>query len=136
MKAWKWATTILFVVYCVFIVWYTILSRTPGPCKADFRLFWAYRELFAGDPHWKADVTQNLSNILFFVPFGLLFPVKKFRTVLLTSLAFSMLIEVIQYIGGFGLCEIDDVICNTLGALIGYWIWQGAMKIKGKMDET
>lgn len=122
MKAWKWATTILFIAYCAFIVWYTILSRTPGTSKADFRLFWAYRELITGDPHWKADVIQNLSNILFFVPFGMLFPIMKWRTVLFTSLMFSTVIEAIQYIGGFGLCELDDVICNTVGALVGYWI--------------
>lgn len=134
MKAWKWATTILFIAYCVFIVWYTIFSRESAPCKADFRLFWAYRELIAGDPHGKADVIQNLSNILFFVPFGLLFPQKKWWTVLITSLVFSTVIEAIQYIGGFGLCELDDVICNTLGALIGYWIWQSVTKIKGKID--
>ena len=134
MKAWKSVTTILFIAYCVFIVWYTILSRRPGPSKADFRLFWAYREFYTGDPHWKADVIQNLSNILFFVPFGLLFPVKKWRTMLLTSLMFSIVIEAIQYFGGFGLCELDDVICNSLGAVIGYWIWQGVMKIKGKPD--
>lgn len=134
MKARKWVNEILFIAYCVFIVWYTILSRASGPSKADFRLFWAYRELFASDPRWKADVIQNLSNILFFVPFGLLFPVKKWRTVLLTSLVFSLVIEAVQYIGGFGLCELDDVICNTLGAMIGYWILKGVMKIKGKQD--
>ena len=133
MKAWKWAATILLIAYCIFIVWYTVLSREPSTSKADLRLFWAYRELFLNDPHWKADVIQNLSNILFFVPFGLLFPVKNWRTVLVISLVFAIVIEAIQYIGGFGLCELDDVVCNTLGALIGYWIWQGVMKIKGKM---
>lgn len=132
----KWAVVILFIAYSVFIVWYTVLSREPGLRNADLRLFWAYRELFAGDPHGKKDVIQNVSNILFFIPFGLLFPKKKWQIVLLTSFAFSGSIEVIQYLGGFGLCELDDVICNTFGAMIGYWLWQCIKRIKRKTDET
>ena len=126
----KWAVVILFIVYSIFIIWYTILSREPGPSKADLRLLWAYREIITGHPHGKEDAVQNVSNILFFIPFGLLFPNKKWQTVLLTSFAFSTAIEVIQYIGGFGLCELDDVICNTAGAVIGYWIWQVVKKNK------
>lgn len=92
--------------------------------------------MLSGNPHWKEDVIQNVSNILFFVPFGLFFPLKKWKTVLLTSLVFSVAIEGIQYVGGFGLCELDDVICNTVGAMIGYWIWQSAKGIKGTRNET
>ena len=31
---------------------------------------------------------------------------------------------------GFGWCELDDVICNVLGAAIGFGLWK---MIKGKM---
>lgn len=127
---------ILFVVYVVFILYSTILSRTPGIPIADLRFMWAYREMFAGHPNWKKDVIQNLQNILFFIPFGCLLPAKRWWIVLIVTVLFSTLIEGVQYLGGFGLCELDDVICNTLGAMIGMRLWLGIIKIKGKINEA
>lgn len=49
------------------------------------------------------------------------------------ALLFSVCVETIQYIGGYGLAEVDDVICNTLGAAIGFGLWK---MIKGKIDAT
>ena len=119
MKKLRW---IMFFAFCGFIVWYTIISRNPGVPKADLRFMWSYQEMFQGDPNWKKDVLQNLQNIAFFIPFGVLFPVKKWKAVLITAIIFSAAIEIAQYFGGYGLAELDDVICNTLGAMIGFWI--------------
>lgn len=83
---------------------------------------WSYRELIVGDPNGKKDVLQNIDNVLFFMPFGALMPVKNWKVVLITAAVFSAVIEITQYIGGYGLCELDDVICNTLGAVLGYMI--------------
>ncbi|MBP3882868.1 MAG: VanZ family protein [Lachnospiraceae bacterium] len=47
--------------------------------------------------------------------------------------SFSTVIEIVQYIGGYGFAELDDVICNTLGAMISFWIFLG---LKRGMDET
>jgi glycopeptide antibiotics resistance protein len=49
---------------------------------------------------------------------------------LLTVLLFSAAIEAVQYAANLGWCEIDDVICNVLGAAIGFGLWK---LIKGKM---
>ena len=133
----RWITTTLFVLYCAFIVWYTLFTRTPKSNRqVDFRLFWAYREWLAGSANGKKDVLQNLSNIVFFVPFGMLFPVKKWKAVLSFSALFSILIEALQYILGLGLCELDDVICNALGAMIGFWIIMWLKKAVRSIDET
>ena len=89
--------------------------------------------MFAGDPNWKKDVVQNLSNIIFFIPFGLLLPVKRWWIVLIVAVMFSTLIELVQFIGGYGLAELDDVICNSLGAVIGFGIMR---MVRGKCDAT
>lgn len=113
----------LFVAYCGFIVWYTILSRRPSnDHRVKWELLWSYREMLTGDPNWEKDVVQNLQNIAFFIPFGLLIPVKNWKAVLITAVVLSTAIEITQYFGGCGLAELDDVICNTLGAVIGCWI--------------
>ena len=84
-----------------------------------------------GTPDGKTESIQNINNILVFIPFGLLFPGKQWKWLLLTVLLFSAGIEAVQYVLNFGWCEIDDVICNVLGAAIGF----GALKlIKGKVN--
>ena len=68
---------VLFIAYCVFVVYYAVLSRESNAGHAvEFRIMWAYREMFSGHPEWKEDVGYNIMNILFFVPFGFLFPEK------------------------------------------------------------
>lgn len=66
-----------------------------------------------------------LMNVFLFVPIGLSLPFalsKKKHPVIITMIAaflFSVSIEAIQYYFALGLCEMDDVIMNTLGAMIG-----------------
>lgn len=73
-------------------------------------------------------------NILLFTPFGFMFPllVERFRkdtkktTAVITiavASSFSIFIEVNQYIFTYRVANIDDVILNTLGAVIGYFIY-------------
>ena len=67
---------------------------------------------------------ENLLNILIFIPVGFLM---KFCFIKLTctkiigmGFLISCTIEIIQFISKRGLCEIDDVIHNTIGCTIGY----------------
>ena len=55
------------------------------------------------------------------LPVGLLLPVcgVRFRTVVLSGLAFSCLIEVTQLFTKRGYFEIEDMIHNTLGVVLG-----------------
>ncbi len=76
---------------------------------------------------FRAMMTQVISNMIMFVPFGFLLPVvfKFFGSLLKTTgfaFCFSFLIEVFQYFIGRS-CDIDDLILNTLGAIIGYGIF-------------
>ena len=73
-------------------------------------------------------IRSLLLNILLFTPFGAalvqLFPQDKsvWKRVLLTGAAamlFSIAIEICQLVFSLGNAEADDVICNTLGALVG-----------------
>ena len=113
---------ILFFVYCGFLLWLTILSRQPRTGERVFKweLLWAYRAWIAGESFGRTESIQNINNILVFMPFGALFPGKRWKALLLTALLFSVGIETIQYVFNLGWCEIDDVICNALGAIVGY----------------
>lgn len=115
--------TILFVTYCLFLLWLTILSREPAHYRTiKLELFWSYRAWFAGESYGRTESIQSISNILLFVPFGVLFPnkVKGIGFPLLCGAVLSIAIEVIQYVFILGWCEVDDVICNTLGVAMGF----------------
>ena len=124
----------LFAAYTLFIVWYTLLKREPRGAERVFKpeLFWAIREWIANSTVVnKVEAVQYLMNILFFIPYGLLFPWKdNWKRVFVTALVLSVFIEFSQFIFNLGWCEVDDVISNTLGAMIGYWIWWKVSKRK------
>ena len=67
------------------------------------------------------------ANALIFIPFGILVP-KVFRGVntlwkmILITFITSVCIEVIQYVFACGYSEVEDVIMNVVGAVIGYLI--------------
>ena len=67
-------------------------------------------------------------DILLFVPFGLSLPFvidiykRKYATIALTvliGLLFSITVEYLQYYYRIGNVEIDDVIMNTIGVIVG-----------------
>lgn len=115
-------STILFVIYTIFMVWMTLLKREPRVRARVIKpeLFWAFRGWLNGAPDGKQESIQYIQNVLFFLPFGFLFPWKKWKSVFITAFMTSAVIEITQYIFNLGWCEVDDVISNTAGALIGF----------------
>ena len=133
MRLRKRLNWILFSVYVLFLLWLTIFSREPriGERVFKWELFWSYRAWIGGEPRGKAESIQNINNILIFIPFGLLLPTLRWKDLLFTILIFSSAIEVVQYALNLGWCEFDDVICNVLGAVIGFGVWKW---MKGKLN--
>lgn len=122
----KIITSILCVIYVVFIVRLTLIDRAPVT-KRTFKpeLFWAFRLWVRGDTSGMTESIQYIQNILLFVPFGFLFPVKdKIRVGFFVALVLSVAIEITQFVTVMGWCETDDVISNTLGAIIGFLIFR------------
>ncbi len=67
-------------------------------------------------------------NLVAFIPFGIFLPLMykqycNLKSIALTGLLFSLAIELIQMFG-WGVTEVDDLIANTLGVCIGYWIFR------------
>ena len=79
---------------------------------------------------------QILYNILAFVPLGILLPMlgrrfQRLKIILLCGFLLSVLIESTQFLLHLGWCDIDDVINNTAGAVIGYGMWH-ILRIPGR----
>lgn len=117
--------------YLILYTYLTLSYRSPSTQpKLNLNLFWSYRAAFRIDnstfrirrPYL---ARQILLNILVMIPAGLLLPLAYRRQhhpyllTLLTGFALSVLIEALQYFMRLGLCELDDILNNTLGCLIG-----------------
>ncbi|MEK4893364.1 glycopeptide antibiotics resistance protein [Bacillus sp. RC55] len=77
---------------------------------------------------------NTLGNIIIFIPFGFLLPLlfKQINNVKMASkifIKFILLIESLQLLTFTGVFDIDDIILNMLGALIGYGSFIGMKHI-------
>lgn len=69
-----------------------------------------------------------IGNVVMFIPLGFLLPktypkLKKFFRWLFWVIVLIVLVETLQLITGLGSCDIDDLILNVSGALLGYLFW-------------
>lgn len=76
-------------------------------------------------------------NVLIFVPFGFLLPVmsrklKGFFNVLLLSLGLSLIVEVVQLAAQVGSFDVDDLLLNTIGGVLGYVVYACAQLYRDK----
>lgn len=78
-----------------------------------------------------------LGNILMFVPFGLFAGILRrglrWKQALLLGLGITCFIECWQLLVG-RYSDIDDVILNTLGVLLGWVLWRGCISVRDWKD--
>lgn len=118
---------ILLGLYLAFIGYMTFMNRESGDPRSRLELFWSYRRFFQNS----ATRTEILNNILLFVPFGALMrSLSRNRRRLWIIPLLSVGIELTQYVTGLGLCELDDILNNTLGGLAGYLLIGAVRKYK------
>ena len=68
---------------------------------------------------------ELVGNVLLFLPLGILLGREKFWQgrpfrMLLTGALLSTFLEILQWTTGLGVADVDDVLCNTLGAFLGW----------------
>ncbi len=76
-----------------------------------------------------------IGNIIIFIPFGIVLPyimfgMKRLNT-LFVGFLFVLLIEGVQFIASLGVFDIDDIILNVTGVMIGIIIYSLAIRIRG-----
>lgn len=109
----------LTIVYGVTLLKLAFFSREPGSRTGiSLHLLETW-----GDS--MQDHAFFIENILMFIPFGIFIPLlsTKFQTILrCTAAAFfcSTALELLQLLTGRGFCQLDDIVTNTIGGIIGY----------------
>ena len=144
---WRLLNFILFAGTAAAIFYMTVYTRGEGAGEVVLVPFRSFQEAKIQPELYRS----MLMNVFLFVPLGMSGPFvlgkgrwAPFLTVVL-SLAFSAGIEYLQYTYALGRCEVDDVIMNTLGALLGsraHWLYRNwercakpiLHKLKGSAD--
>lgn len=80
----------------------------------------------------KTIIINVFGNIIMFAPFGFLgivFPkLNDFKTLIINFLSAIIIIESLQYFTRLGVFDIDDIILNTIGVAIGFWMYNRFFK--------
>lgn len=128
----KYTLTILFIAYLVLLVYFLFFSEEFGRRQnesyqynlvlfQEITRYIRYREkigLFRF-------LINIFGNVIAFMPFGFFLPVlfgkrQKFFVVVSESFLFSLAVELTQLLSKRGSFDVDDMVLNTLGGLLGY----------------
>ena len=108
----------LFGAYIAAVLWITLFSRIGDGYRRFLLPFHSYVEILKGE--WRP-LLENIGNIALFIPLGVALQSIGVKDVKKAGLLASLLIEVLQFTFALGTFECDDLIHNTLGAVIGAW---------------
>lgn len=133
----KFFAWILFTIYIGTLFYFMFFSEHYGrtvmyldykynlkPFR-EIRRFWVYR----GQLGLESVVVNLFGNVLAFVPYGMVLPMlsekkRNFFLVTLLTFEFSLVIETTQLITKAGCFDVDDLILNTLGGVLGYMLYK------------
>lgn len=137
----KFARPILwtvFIIYCLILVYVLFLSRgtrvgfTFAEYMRRFTNFIPFKTIIEyvqrySNGYWRLATLNLLGNLALFVPMGMALPclfkkLNRFWKVILTVLGMVVIVELVQGVLRVGSIDIDDVIFNVVGAMIGYGI--------------
>lgn len=126
-------TLIIVYMMCVFAI--TVFSRTNTEL---YKMNLVPLNGFRDYDHINRELIRDGANLLLFLPLGIFFGWQhENRKLYLHSLGFSfgfsLAVELLQLGGRFGTFDVDDLIFNTLGGLLGafiIWLWRKASEKK------
>ncbi len=125
----------LFFTYLAAVLFITLLSRRGVHNTSIIMELELWQALQAHD----TEVLRHMVlNAALFVPLGALLPMmhRRLRTwpyALLCGAALSTMIETTQLLAAAGQCDVNDILANTLGALLGYGLFR-LLNIGGRME--
>lgn len=121
-KGGVYAARLFSLLYIVLLFCTTVIFRETHPApEYQFHPFWHYRDIRQG-VNVEVLLPDVVLNVLVFIPVGLALCLsfKKRRWLVpLIGCGLSFTIELLQFLFLKGCTDVDDVIHNTLGCLIG-----------------
>ncbi len=129
----RWLCGLLFVGYLVLLFYFLFFAEAMGRTSVKREYHYnlvPFKEIMRFLNHVdklgiKAVALNIVGNVVAFMPFGFLIPMIlrrrcAFWGTLFLSLDLSLLVETLQLIFKIGSFDVDDLILNTLGGVLGY----------------
>ncbi|MDY6221287.1 MAG: VanZ family protein [Candidatus Alectryocaccobium sp.] len=143
-----------FIVFVVFIIYLAALcymlffaesfGRGHIPDGFDKINLVPFREMQRFISKWEtvgavSALLNTLGNVIGFIPLGIFVPIlfKKTRRVwkqLLMGFMVSLAVETIQLVFDVGVFDVDDLILNTVGTIVGYALFRLIVYMIGKRE--
>ena len=134
---------VIFGVYLILLIYFLFFAESTGRTYEgrsyhynlillkEIKRFWIHRESLG----LMAVFLNLFGNVAAFAPFGTILPIMhhRFRSFLymtLLAFEFSLVIEVIQLISKVGSFDVDDLLLNTIGGMLGYLIFEILNRIR------
>ncbi len=128
---------LIFGIYLIVIFYLTIFMRAEGNMTASVIKMDAFCNLrLAISEGSLAPLEHEIMNVFLFLPLGGLIPLlnlekcKNISMAVLCGMMVSTGIETVQLVAHLGECDINDIISNTLGALLGYLFCRMLLQIR------
>ncbi len=118
---------ILLSLYIVVLLYFTVIGRySHKEYDYQIHIFYSYRFLL--EQFDSQSIRQFVINLVMLVPVGFLLSTiikmkDKYAIVLVLCLLFTLFIESMQLLTKCGSFEVDDIISNMIGAVIGILIY-------------
>ena len=118
---------LMLIIYIGVIVYFTLMHRETS--RSAISVLRSYNRFFTS-----AELRASIiKNIWLFVPLGaILFRICPQKGILIIPFFLSLMIETTQYFEGTGLCEVDDIVSNGFGSVIGYGMGNIMQMIRSK----
>lgn len=123
---------LLFIIY-ILLLYYMLLSTEGATSGINLVPF---REITRFSFMSKGFIYNTLGNIALFMPFGYFvsdyLKAQKVHHIFITAFIISLTAELIQYKIGRAF-DVDDILLNVLGAILGYFVYKFIQYIKEKL---
>lgn len=127
---------VAFVIYMVILIYFLLFSEGFGRTShnesyrynlvlfQEIKRFITYYHILG----MKSVLVNVVGNIVAFMPFGFFMPFigkkrRGFINVTLLSIELSLFIETVQLITKVGSYDVDDLLLNSLGGVLGYVVY-------------
>ena len=136
IKKLRWGGRVLLVLYLACLIYFMFFSESYGRTEVhteyrynlvlfqEIRRFLRHRDFLV----LPVVLVNIVGNVVVFIPYGLGLPLlferlQSFFRVVILSFGTSLLAETMQLILRVGCFDVDDLLLNTVGGCIGYFVY-------------
>lgn len=117
--------------YIALLLFSLVFNRDSSEaCRYNLQLFWSYKEIIKNGNYTL--LVEDFLNLIMLTPVSIMIDNLKedCSIIKITFYVFfiSLLFELLQFITGTGLFELDDLFNNTFGAFIAVFIWKNVKR--------